>query len=67
MRPYIFYQLGGRRRTLYGLSVHHNGSSLSSGDIELEGSQMSLVLMKRTYIGTCIEAGMDNISKSPTI
>jgi hypothetical protein len=67
MGPLVFCQLGGRRNNMCKLNVNYNGSSLSSGDIELQGGYMSLILIKRTYIGILVGAGIGNISKFPTV
>jgi hypothetical protein len=45
MGPVVFHLLGRRRRDICKHGIYQNGGSLSSGDNELEGYLMDLMLM----------------------
>jgi hypothetical protein len=67
MKTLVFRQLGGRRSKICRMSIHHNGSILSCGNIELKGSHMGLVLIKRSYIEILVGVGTCNLYKSLTV
>jgi hypothetical protein len=48
---------------MYRFGIYYNKSSLSSGNIEVEGGHLSLVAMKGAYIGVLIGAGMGSMTK----